>query len=188
MSRKYVNDKWCVRCGRTTMTPFLRTSMPKIVKAIGRTSDVTVIDIGCGNCRNINNMNEFVKGRFVGYDMVADAQTHVELVKIKLGVDFIQEPWGSVDIVLADFIFMFLSEAELNNVIDSIKYIIKDSGVIVIELYPAKDSRVKTEAEITPFMEAIVARFNKDTVITRPGTWIYIRKCKGKCVLQFSKD
>ena len=50
MSRKYLNDRWCIRCGRSTATPYLR-QYAKLFPSKGR-----VLDIGCGNGRNTRFM------------------------------------------------------------------------------------------------------------------------------------
>jgi len=46
MSRKYLNDRWCIRCGRKTPTPYLA----KVLKLFSKKG--MVLDIGCGNGRN----------------------------------------------------------------------------------------------------------------------------------------
>ena len=54
MSRKYLNDKYCVRCNRKDVCPYLRDNYDLVVR--GR-EKIKVLDIGCGNGRN----SEFMK-------------------------------------------------------------------------------------------------------------------------------
>lgn len=74
MSKKYLNDRWCVRCGRTTATPYLRKNS-KLFPGKGN-----VLDIGCGNGRNSKYMLD--SGYNVdSIDMVADFGIKCELGK-----------------------------------------------------------------------------------------------------------
>ena len=77
MSRKYLNDKWCVGCGSTEPTPYLRKNIELFPE------EGSALDIGCGNGRN----SEYLRN--LGYkvdsiDMVDDYGTQIILGKDNL--------------------------------------------------------------------------------------------------------
>lgn len=126
MSRKYLNDRWCIRCGRGTATPYLR-QYAKLFPDKGR-----VLDIGCGNGRN----TKFMEG--LGYkvdpvDMAGDFG-----MKRVLG----QEPLPKrrYDILLANYVLMFLNERERSKVMEEINDRAKKDAILMIEMYPALDA------------------------------------------------
>lgn len=183
MSRKYMNDRWCVRCGRQGMTPFLRDSLKKIEPQLaldGLTrGEITVVDIGCGNGRNLKALAERGYTRLNGYDMCGDSAYAKTLL---LGAEPLQEEDGSVDLVLANYVFMFLDEAETKQVLAEINRITHHNSMLVIELYPAKDSRIKSDGEMKLMQHALFNELEKGL----PETWMWeqVRWCKGKCVLR----
>lgn len=182
MSRKYMNGKWCVRCGRKGMTPFLRTSLPKIEVGFALDgyvrSEITVIDIGCGNGRNLTGLEERGYVKLHGYDMCPGASA----TALVLGKDKLPHAAGSVDIVLANFVFMFLDEAETSQVLAEINRITHTGSVVVIELYPAKDSRIKNAREMEAMQSALHIELERG--LPDGLLWDRVRWCKGKCVLR----
>jgi SAM-dependent methyltransferase len=103
MSRKYLNDKWCIRCGRKTPSPYLKNNV-KLLPKEGK-----VLDIGCGNGRNSIFMKE--KGYVVtSVDMVEDFGN-----KNIIGEDPL--PSDKYDIILDNYILMFLDKKERKQVI-----------------------------------------------------------------------
>ena len=169
MSRKYINDKYCVRCGKKCPTPYLFKNYNLISgdKFLQR-----VVDIGCGNGRNSVFMTE--KGHKVtSLDMVNDYGQ-----KIMLGKDAIPLPDASVDIVLCNYILMFLNKDERFQVINEIKRISAPSCKIVVELYPAKDSEAKNDAEMKDLQEEIFKQLD----------WKKIRYSKGKFICENTKE
>lgn len=126
MSRKYLNDRWCVRCGRKEATPYLRDNV-KLFPAKGR-----VLDIGCGNGRN----TLFMEG--LGYkvdpvDMAGDFG-----IKRVLGQDPL--PRRKYDILLANYVLMFLNVKERTRVMREICNRARKNAVLMVEMYPAKDA------------------------------------------------
>ena len=106
MSRKYLNEKWCVRCGRNSPTPYLVKNM-KLFPIEGE-----VLDIGCGNGRNSKFMIEN------GYEVTSTDMVGDFGIEMVLGQDDLPE--GKFDIILANYILMFLIEEERERVIQQI--------------------------------------------------------------------
>ena len=137
MSRKYVNNRWCVRCGRSDPTPYLRKNVDLLLD--GR-KVCTVVDVGCGNCRNSRFMAK--KDCLVcSLDMVDDDNPMI------LGKDRFPLQDNSIDIVLANYIFMFLDKAEREQVLSEIKRVAGPECVIMVEMYAAKDSHATTKED-----------------------------------------
>ena len=133
MSRAYLNGRWCVRCGRTEATPYLRAHWRKL-QVCDDPDDEVVLDLGCGNMRNTRFMRE--RGfRVVPVDMCAEGAE-----KCVLGVDALPVPDRSVTIILANYVFMFLNRRELRFLLDEILRVAAPHCRIMVELYPAKDS------------------------------------------------
>lgn len=159
MSRKYLNNRWCVRCGRLSPTPYLVKNL-KLFPEKG-----AVLDIGCGNGRNTNHL------RTLGYsvdpiDMVNQPYT----MQIVLGVDDL--PKRKYDIILANYILMFLDDKERSKVMDEILDRANPEAILMIEMYPAKDAHDFDFDEIVKFFI--------------DNGWSKLRKSKDKCVLKFA--
>lgn len=152
MSRKYLNDKYCVRCGRRTPTPYLRDNYERLLDDGGdkrKPKDICVVDLGCGNGRN----SQFMKSKghtVIPLDMVNDYGFEVMLGREELPV-----PRLLADIVLCNYLLMFLSKAERKQIIREIKKISHSGTIIMVELYPAKDSFAKTKEEMLEMQKEI---------------------------------
>jgi ubiquinone/menaquinone biosynthesis C-methylase UbiE len=156
MSRKYMNEKWCVRCGRKTPTPFL-------VKCAGKIGDVhgkNVLDIGCGNGRNSVYM-QTLGANVYAFDMNDDFGT-----KIVLGHDKIPRPDACMDIIMANYVLMFLDKKEQNQVFHEVRRLLKPDGYFIWELYPAKDSNYPTQDEMDRLISKIVKTFTGMKIVT----------------------
>ena len=184
MSRTYMNERWCVRCGRTGMTPFLRSSLPKLTKLMADAgtakAEAYVIDIGCGNGRNLAGLEAdgFDRKHMHGYDMCPSARD----VRLMLGRDSFPAADRSTDLILANYVLMFLNDLELMQVFNEINRVAKPGALLVIELYPAKDSRIKNDAEMVAFQGAVRSRLERQ--LPPDLRWDRVRWNKGKCVLQ----
>jgi len=140
MSRKYMNDKWCVRCGKTNPTPYLKKNLKLLQR--DNYEDELVVDIGCGNGRNTRFLMKNGFKNCMAFDMVNDFGE-----KMTLGHDVFPVADNSVGVVLANYILMFLDAKERKQVIGEINRMSKTECVLVMELYPAKDSHAKTKEE-----------------------------------------
>lgn len=150
MSRQYMNDRWCVRCGRTSPTPYTLK-----VLAWRRKAGLpirSVLDLGCGNGRNLRAFQLNGGARtLVGMDMCTEkaqslCRAHlcrpVKLVKGKLGVDPIPGK-QKFDIILLNYSLMFLTRREMLYVAAQAGARLAPRGWCVVEMYPAKDSECK---------------------------------------------
>ena len=121
-----------------------------------------VLDIGCGNGRNSKHMID------LGYkvdsiDMVGDFG-----IKCELGKDPL--PNKKYDIVLANYILMFLDRNTRYKVMKEINERTNKDSILMIEMYPAKDAY----------------SYNFDSIVyyfIHKG-WTKVRKSKERCVLR----
>ena len=132
MSRKYVNDKWCVRCGKKTPTPFLKEVVRKHRKWFRDL--LCIVDIGCGNGRNTNYIMKISKvAEIHALDMVDDYG-----FPFVLGKDIF--PARAYDLFLANYILMFLNPKQRKQVMEQIDEKSRVGSMLVLEMYPAKDA------------------------------------------------
>jgi len=152
MSRKYLNDKYCVRCSKKTATPYLRDNMELLCpKACGNLrKQLQVVDIGCGNGRNSEFMKQNGYEKILSLDMVNDYGKDMVV-----GRDKIPLRDHSTDIILCNYLMMFLNKTERKQLIREIKRIAKSSCRIMVELYPAKDSETTTKQEMLNLQKEI---------------------------------
>jgi SAM-dependent methyltransferase len=147
MSRKYLNDKYCVRCGRNTPTPYLRDNFRKLVPLkLG----IRIADIGCGNGRNSKFLMSKGFVDTVSLDMVNDFGKKCILGKEKLPLKD-----NSVHVILCNYLLMFLNKAERKQLIREIKRIASKDCSIMVELYAAKDSECTTKKEMLKMQKQI---------------------------------
>jgi len=163
-----MNNKWCVRCGRKTPTPYLRDNYKLLFNMNNQDSDgrASVMDIGCGNGRN----SEFMKknGHYVyPFDMANDYGE-----KIALGKDKIPMIGKHIDIILCNYVMMFLSRTERKQVIKEIKRVAGGKCTIMVELYPAKDSNAKTKEEMIKLQKEIFDDLKWDKLRYSQGKFI----------------
>lgn len=156
MSRKYLNDRWCVRCGRKEATPYLR----KNVKLFTESGEV--LDIGCGNGRNSKYMME------LGYKVDPIDMADDFGIKCVLGEDPL--PDKKYDILMANYILMFLDEDTRLKVMEEMNARAKEGSILMMEMYPAKDGY---EYNFDNMVEYFLSR-----------GWNKIRKSKDRCVLK----
>lgn len=160
MSRKYMNNRWCVRCGKDVPTPYLRKNL-KLLPTSGR-----VLDIGCGNGRN----SKYMIG--LGYQVDAIDMFPPDFgKKIILGQEPL--PHEMYDIILANYILMFLNDTERENVMWNILANSRKGSTLIIEMYPAKDG--------------YTYNFNSIVEYYLSRGWDKLRMSKsggGKCVLR----
>ena len=157
MSRKYMNDRWCVRCGKDVPTPYLKKNK-KLLPGHGN-----VLDVGCGNGRNSKYM------RSLGFQVDSVDMAGDFGVKLELGIEPL--PKKKYDVILANYILMFLKpETERKRVMSEILARSKKDTTMMIEMYPAKDAY----------------DYNFDDMVNYfiDNGWTKLRKSKDKCVLR----
>ena len=185
MSRKYLNDKYCVRCNRTTPCPYLKSNYDKIMSeaveaySCGKYSSiecgypieqVSVLDVGCGNGRNSKFMKK--KGHTVtSLDMVNDYGTKCILGKGKMPVKS-----KSMDIILCNYLLMFLDDKERDNVIKEFQRVARKHCIIMLELYPAKDSYAKDENAMLKMQKDIFDKLGWNKIKYSQGRFIAINE------------
>jgi len=163
MSRKYLNDKYCVRCGRNTPCPYLRNNCDILDK------NKVVLDIGCGNGRN----SEFAKEKgckVISLDMANDYG-----IECILGHEKLPLKNKSIDIILCNYLMMFLNPVERMQLIREIDRVAKTSCVIMLELYPAKDSWAKNEKEMLALQSYIFRHLGWDKIKYSKGCFIAVK-------------
>ena len=153
MSRKYVNDRWCVRCSKTAPTPYLRDKFDVLFNDM-KFDEIKVVDIGCGNCRN----SSFCVSKGISdvnpMDMVGDHGT-----KVVLGEDDFPFDNESVDVILANYVFMFLNRVEAEKTLSEINRIAKAGARVMVELYAAKDSEAPDKETLIDLRKSMVSWF-----------------------------
>ena len=157
MSRKYLNNRWCVRCNKREPTPYLKKNL-KLLPTSGR-----VLDIGCGNGRNSEYMFH------LGYNVIPVDMAPPDFgEKIILGEDAL--PDFRFDILLANYVLMFLRQHERISVMYQMHTRAAMGACLVIEMYPAKDAY---EYDFDEIVEFYLDR-----------GWTKLRKSIDKCVLR----
>lgn len=148
MSRQHMLGRWCVRCGRTSPTPYLVKAVQWRIKA---GLDVrSCLDLGCGNGRNLRYVAEqFPEAELMGVDMCVE-QARKLCPKAQYTADKLDEaqlPSGTFDLVLANYSLMFLTPECAEATVKRVSRRLHVGGWFVVELYPAKDSFCKTGKE-----------------------------------------
>jgi len=176
MSRKYLNDKYCVRCGRKTPCPYLKNNYDKMMKdmifrlPLRPPLQCKVLDVGCGNGRN----SQFMKER--GHDVTSLDMVNDYGIKCMLGKDKMPVKDNSIEIILSNYSMMFLDDKERNNVIKDIKRVAKKNCIIMLELYPAKDCYAKTEKDMLKMQKDIFDKLGWKKIKYSKGRFIAIKE------------
>ncbi len=118
--------------------------------------DVTVLDAGCGNGRNLLWLNDMFRVNGVGYDISdeAIAQANAQAAKQQWGSkltfkvrsldELIQLPDQSVDLVIDAMSSHFLKNVERARFISELARIMKPQGVVFFKsFYAERDSHTK---------------------------------------------
>jgi ubiquinone/menaquinone biosynthesis C-methylase UbiE len=161
MSRKYIKEKWCVRCGKKTPTPYLQKNVGLL-----QTEGKTVVDVGCGNGRNTIFMRD------QGFDVTPLDMCNDLGEDMILGKDAFPLGDKSVDIILSNYVMMFLDEDERDQVIAEMKRVAKPGCKIMLELYPAKDSFAVNKAEMIVMQREIFDKLDCAKVRYSQGRFI----------------
>jgi SAM-dependent methyltransferase len=168
MSRELLNNKYCVRCGKKDPTPYLKKYV-HLFKDADDWENQSVVDIGCGNGRNSEFMKQEGFKNVVSLDMKPDYG-----LAMTLGEDKMPVPDKSVNVILANYILMFLNYREFNQVMDEVERIAAPGAIFMYELYAAKDSHCKNKQQLISCRDGIVSRLG----------WKKIRHAQERGILQ----
>jgi SAM-dependent methyltransferase len=158
MSRKLVDNKWVVRCGRTTPSPYIKDNLWILIPK--GCDKKTILDIGCGNGRNMNYLKKYAS-KYVGLDIFPSCQNAQQF---EIGNDRLPDIYMGWDLILVNYVFMFLNAVERKMLIEDIKKTSSSICKIVVELYPAKDSHIKNDKEMVKMQERIFKQLNWSTI------------------------
>jgi tellurite methyltransferase len=125
----------------------------------------SVLDIGCGNGRNSRHMSK------LGYEVESLDMAPPDFgVKVILGRGALPNPKKSYDVILANYVLMFLNQKERLRVMSQMHRASKPGTILVMEMYPAKDAHpYNFENMVTYYLDK---------------GWEKLRKSKDKCVLR----
>jgi len=94
-----------------------------------------------------------------------------------LGRDQFPVPHLKVNLFLANYSLMFLSFPEILQVVQEIVRTADERALLVIEMYPAKDSETRTDGDILIRLKAILNRMQVDG-------WDLVYTAKNRMILQ----
>lgn len=149
MSRRKIDGKCSVRCGKSSPTPYLVKHYDQLVEGI--VFGAPIVDMGCGNGRNSKYLIKKGFRCILPFDMVGDYGWPLALGKEKFPVKD-----GSVRIILSNYVLMFLNAEERAQVVDEIDRMAAPGCRLMVELYPAKDSKFPDAAELECVKRALV--------------------------------
>ena len=161
-----------VRCNTSSPSPFL-VKNAKLLAPIG--PNMVCVDIGCGNGRNS------IWAAKQGYVTLGidrhGGQTPGNYLIIRGDIrDEIPINDNAVDLVLVDFVLMFLTHAERLDLLEQVDRLTARGGFVVIELYAAKES-------YSPTLQA-VADLASDILTYMPGSYEAVKAIKNSIILR----
>lgn len=139
MTRKKVMGRCQVTCGRDTPSPYLVKQWDNLLDR-RLMEGMRALDLGCGGGRN----TRFLKSKGLEVEDI-DVCHPDSKHRYNLGTDIIPVKAGSVDLILLNYVLMFLTEGEMAHLAEEVRRVAKMGCIIVIEMYPAKDSHFRTE-------------------------------------------
>ena len=138
-----------VRCGSSKPTPFLRKNIGLLTECVDAAH---VVDIGCGNGRNSIYLRDL--GMHV---MSLDGKGDYG-IKWKAGNKIPTEA-GSVDIILCNYVLMFLKGCTRNDVYAEIDRVAVNGCRLMIEVDNIKNSLINTEDLLEELNDEIKVEF-----------------------------
>jgi len=180
MTLKYLNERYCARCHRDKATPYLRDNIKILKEPTGRGQHGNtlayhtkmVLDLGCGNMRNTN----FMRKQGFDYVMPMDMAPGEDGLDVILGKDAIPCVPGSADIILANYIFMFLNQNERKQLCREINLVAAPGCTLVMELYASKHSFAKTVEETEKMKKQLMRKFKGWELLRSPKERFIMRK------------
>ena len=137
MSIKKHKGKKVVRYSGTTPAPYLRDHIDLFTECDH------VLDLGCGSGRNTNHLRS-LNVDVSPYDMCPDFGDEW------MAHEVLPQKDSSVDGILLNYILMFLTVDEIDNVAQEINRVAKPGCVIMVELEVVKNSFIKSPATASP--------------------------------------
>lgn len=138
-----MSDRKCVRMsGAKDATPFLKKNLELFLQNVDL-SKARCVDLACGNGRNTEFLKKQGLVNAAAYDMIDDYGE-----KLLLGNDEIPLRDDTQDLVLANYIFMFLDKYEIKQLVQEIARIAKVGCRVIIELEMVKQSNTPGRDEM----------------------------------------
>lgn len=174
MSKILIGSKVSVRCGKHTPTPYLRANCHNMLAPGMIINNAVVVDLGCGNGRNSRYLCNTlgVPRNLYALDIHTDYGD-----KCDIGSDYLPIRDGEANIILANYVLMFLKESELRHVLAETTRISARYCRLMIEMYWAKSS-------YTPDKKSAYARHNRVVrSLIAYGAWYPIHWVRDKAIL-----
>ena len=168
MRKKLANNKLSVRININTPTPYLKNNLKLLIPK--NCDKKNILDIGCGNGRNMKYLEKYAS-KILGLDM---NPTCPNSEFFNIGKDNLPSTYMGWDLILVNYVFMFLSPKERNQLISEIKRISSLDCKIVVELYPAKDSYIKENKDMLEMLDELIKGLG----------WAILKSGKGKFIAQ----
>ena len=168
-----MDGRLSVRCGKQTPTPYLKKWHKALIDPRLKSDEITVVDLGCGDGRNSKFLlDKLTKPLLYAFDIRDDYGT-----KCVLGRDKLPVRDGSVNIILVNYVFMFLSPLELIQVLEEIDRIASRQCRMMIELYSASASYAQDTETLAALKVTILQHFTAD------GNWAVFHNSKDRFIL-----
>ena len=135
MTRKLPNGRYCVRSGNTVPSPYLRDNISLLVGGRKNLSKIKAIDLGCGNLRNTRFLKMCGLKNITPIDMVDDCAE-----VLVLGRDQLPFRARTINVILCNYVFMFLSPEERVRLCREINRVAAKGCTIMVELAVVKHS------------------------------------------------
>lgn len=134
-----------VRCHSDQPTPYLRDNVKKILNKLApflnKKEPPVAIDFGAGNGRNLEFLEFHGKVCNIdcsGFDLKDD---HRLVIRHNVGKYKTPMPDGCVDILLCQYVLMFLEKVEREFLMTEINRVAAPGALLLVELFPAKSGR-----------------------------------------------
>ena len=166
MRKKMANNKVSVRIETPRPSPFIRNNLRLLIPK--NCDKKSVLDIGCGNGRNMNYLGKYASV-CVGVDI---NPTYPNSVYSDVGKDYLPIPYMGWDLILVNYVFMFLDAKERRHLITEIQRVSSDICKIVVELYPAQNSKIKNDEEMIKLQNYLMKKLGWEILKSNKGRFI----------------